>query len=87
MPAKLLPPDGSSLFIVVVRKQKQRAGLTQDFTFDYRADRQIRRFGLHDSDCRPSDVRMWSADRQIRRFGEQTVIFDDLECRPSNSMN
>ena len=42
MPAKLLPPDGSSLFIGVVRQQKQRAGLIQDFTCDYRADRQIR---------------------------------------------
>ena len=85
-PLALLPPDGSSVFTVVVRKQKQRAGLTQDFTFDYRADRQIRRFGLHDSDCILSDAPMWSADRQIRRFGLQTVKFDELECRPSKSM-
>ena len=82
MPEKFLPLDGSSFFAVVVRKQKQRAGRTQDFTFDHRADRQIRRFGLHDSHCRLADAPMWSADRQIRRFGLQTVKFDDFECSP-----
>ena len=80
MPAKLLPPDGSSLFTVVVRKQKQRAGLTQDFTFDYRAARQIRRFGVqivefNALECRPSNSMIWSADRPIQRFGVPTMIF------------
>jgi hypothetical protein len=30
---------------------------------------------------------IWSTDRGIPRFGGQTIKFNDLECRPSNSMS
>ena len=32
-------------------------------------------------------LRMWSTDRGIPGFGGQTIKFNDLEWRPSNSMS
>jgi hypothetical protein len=32
-------------------------------------------------------LRIWSNDRGIPRFGGQTIKFNDLERRPSNSMS
>ena len=46
----------------------------QDFTFGYRADRQMRRSGLH------------TANFVDLECVVQFVKFDDLNCRPSNSV-
>ena len=69
MAANIDCAEESSFFIVIVREQKQKARLMQDFTFAYRADRQSRRFRLQTGrnarvECRPSNSTVWGADHQ-----------------------
>ena len=76
MAANFNRAEGSFLFTVIVREQKQKARLMQDFTFAYRADRQSRRFRLQTGrnarvEHRPSNSTVWGADHQYNDWKRQ----------------